>query len=93
MYFCLLLKRPVPSSSEGEKDGTAFATERAPSNSPRRMRNQANGVTMATGLIPWEDESIQHVGFVTGKHGRKSQSPVISPGKSRTMLSLKRAGA
>jgi len=40
---------------------------------------------MATGLIPWEDESIQHVGFVTGKHGRKSQSPGISPGRLRTM--------
>ena len=39
---------------------------------------------MATGLIPWEDESIHQVGFVTGKHGRKSQSPVLSPGKSRT---------
>ncbi|KAJ7373556.1 hypothetical protein OS493_011158 [Desmophyllum pertusum] len=64
-------ERPAPSSSESEKD----ATEHAP-----RRRNEANGVTMATGLIPWEDESIQHVGFVTGKHGRRSQSPVICPG-------------
>ena len=39
---------------------------------------------MATGLIPWEDESIHHVGFVTGKHGRKSQSPVVSPGRLQT---------
>jgi len=78
--FVYLLERPAPSSSESEKDGTAFATEHAPSVSPRRKRNEADGVTMATGLIPWEDESIQHVGFVTGKHGRKSQSPGISPG-------------
>lgn len=73
-------ERPAPSSSESEKDATTIATEHAPSISPRRKRNEANGVTMATGLIPWENESIQHVGFVTGKHGRKSQSPGISPG-------------
>ncbi|XP_020620717.1 uncharacterized protein LOC110058406 isoform X2 [Orbicella faveolata] len=81
-------ERPAPSSSESEKDGTAFATEHAPSVSPRRKRNEADGVTMATGLIPWEDESIQHVGFVTGKHGRKSQSPGISPGAAPSTISL-----
>ena len=47
---------------------------------------------MATGLIPWEDESIQHVGFVTGKHGRKSQSPGVSPGKLRTMYKREKTG-
>ncbi|XP_078346337.1 uncharacterized protein LOC144631703 isoform X2 [Oculina patagonica] len=73
-------ERPAPSSSESEKDVAPFTTGHAPSNSLRRKRNEANGVTMGTGLIPWEDESIQHVGFVTGKHGRKSQSPNVSPG-------------
>ena len=47
---------------------------------------------MATGLIPWEDESIQHVGFVTGKHGRKSHSPGISPGRLRMMYERGRTG-
>ena len=47
---------------------------------------------MATDLIPWEDERIQHVGFVTGKHGRKSQSPGISPGRLRTMYEQGRTG-
>ena len=83
---------PAPSSSESEKDATIFATEHAPSFSPRRKKNDANGVTMATGLIPWENESIQHVGFVTGKHGRKSQSPEISPGRLRTMYERGRTG-
>ena len=80
-YF---LHQPVPSSSESEKDGAPLPSEHAPSNNAKRKRNEANGVTLATGLIPWEDESIQNVGFVTGKHGRKSQSPVISPGRPIT---------
>lgn len=67
-------ERPGPSSSGSEKDGEP---EHAPFNTPR---NEADGVTMATGLIPWEDESIHNVGFVTGKHGRKCQSPLISTG-------------
>ena len=36
---------------------------------------------MATGVIPWEDNSLQHVGFVTGNHAQKSQSPVTPTGK------------
>lgn len=73
-------EKPVESSSESEKGDTSFATEHAPFDSPQRMRDVLNGVTMATGLISWEDNCIRNVGFVTGKHGRKSQSPVVSPG-------------
>ena len=77
----MLPPQPVASSSDSETGGAPFATEHAPSDSPKSIRNELNGVTMATGIIPWEDSCLQNVGFVTGKHGRKSQSPVISPGK------------
>lgn len=81
-HLCLILPpQPVASSSDSDTGGTPFATEHAPSDSPKSIRNELNSVTMATGIIPWEDSCLQNVGFVTGKHGRKSQSPVISPGK------------
>lgn len=73
-------EKPVASSSDSETGGAPFATEHAPSDSSKCIRNELNSVTMATGIIPWEDSCLQNVGFVTGKHGRKSQSPVISPG-------------
>lgn len=79
--WLILPPQPVASSSDSETGGAPFATEHAPSDSPKSIRNELNSVTMATGIIPWEDSCLQNVGFVTGKHGRKSQSPVISPGK------------
>ena len=79
-----LLRQPGPSSSGSDKEKESSVTEHSSPTSPTRRKNhEPNGVTMATGLIPWEDESIHQVGFVTGKHGRKSQSPDLSPGKSR----------
>jgi len=73
-------EEPCPSSSGSEKNGEPLVRGHAQFNSPQRKRHESKGVTMATGLIPWEDERIHHVGFVTGKRGRKSQSPVVSPG-------------
>lgn len=73
-------EKPVESSSESDKGGTSLATAHAPSDSPQRVRDELHGVTRTTGLIPWEDNCIQNVGFVTGRHSRKSQSPVVSSG-------------
>ena len=63
-----------PNSSGSDRD-------HAPGNVTRWKGDEPNCVTMATGVIPWEDNSLQHVGFVTGKHGQKSQSPVTTTGK------------
>lgn len=62
-----------PNSSGSDRD-------HAPGNVTRWKGDEPNCVTMATGVIPWEDNSLQHVGFVTGKHGQKSQSTVTTSG-------------
>lgn len=62
-----------PNSSGSERDHAA-------GNVTRWKGDEPNCVTMATGVIPWKDNSLQHVGFVTGKHGQKSQSPVTTTG-------------
>ena len=72
-----------PSSSGSERDDEPLVTEHALLTCPpQKKKYESDEVTMATGQIPWEDGSIHNVGFVTGKHGHKSQSPVASRGMS-----------